>query len=330
MRKTIGVLAVILAMGCFTLPSHAEQERQGFRIGFLTGNPINLKTGYFGIFVERLRRLGYVEGKNIAIEWRSHGRDRALQKAMAAELVSLKLDAIVANGSGDIRALKKATATNPVPIVMVVGADPVGSGFVKSLARPGGNITGCASVHSELSGKRLEILREIIPRLSRVAVLVTSSSPTFVAGKKELDRRAKLLGVTLRYVDVLRPAGLKTAFRTAVEGSADAIVFLVSGPLTNPHVTEISDLAIKSRLPVIFSREVLVKAGGLMSYGVDRADLFRCAATYVDRILKGAKPADLPVERPTKFNLRVNLKTAKALAIIIPNSVLIRAEEVIE
>jgi len=330
MGKTIGVLTLTLGIICFAQHSFAEQKSQVFRIGFLTGNPPNLDIGFKKAFLERLRELGYVEGTNIAIEWRHHLRNGRRQRAMAAELAGIKPDVIVANGSGDIRAVKEATATIPIPIVMVVGADPIGNGFVKSLARPGGNITGCGSLHPELSGKRLEVLKEIVPRLSIASVLVSSSSTTYLAGRKELDRRAGLIGVKLQYRDVLHPNDLRSAFHASVKGRADAILFLVSGPIVNPHVEEIADLGMKSRLPVIYQRKALVDAGGLISYGVDRADLFQCAATYVDRILKGAKPAELPVELPTRYKLRVNLKTARAIGITIPPSILLRADEVIE
>lgn len=328
--RTLRVLALTLGIICFAQQSFAEQKSQVFRIGFLTGNPANLDLGFTKAFLERMRELGYVEGTNISIEWRHHLRNGRRQRAMAAELAVLKPDVIVANGAGDIRALKEATATIPIPIVMVVGGDPIGNGFVKSLARPGGNITGCGSVHPELSAKRLEILKEIVPRLSIASVLVSSSSPNYLAGRKEIDRRAGLIGVTLQYQDVLHPNDLRSAFHASVKGRAGAILFLVMGPIVNPHVEEIADLGMKSRLPVIYQRKALVDAGGLISYGVDRADLFQCAATYVDRILKGAKPSELPVELPTKYKLRVNLKTARALGITIPSSILLRADEVIE
>ncbi|MGH7773021.1 MAG: ABC transporter substrate-binding protein, partial [Candidatus Binatia bacterium] len=250
------------------------------------------------------------------------------QRAVAAELVSLKVDVIVAGGSGDIRAAKEATAT--IPIVMIQGGDPVASGFVASLARPGGNITGLATLRPELSGKQVELLKEIVPGLSRVAVFASSISQDYARIKKELDLAADALGVKLQHVDVRSPKDIEPAFHAAVKGRANAIVIQLSGPTLTTHGKVITELAVKNRLPVIHRRAVDVEAGGLMSYGVIDIDLYRRAATYVDKILKGRKPADLPVEQPMKFEFIINLKTAKQIGLTIPPNVLVRADKVIK
>jgi putative ABC transport system substrate-binding protein len=242
--------------------------------------------------------------------------------------VRLKVDAIVGTGLGDIRAAKEATAT--IPIVMVVDSDPVGRGFITSLARPGGNITALSTLAPELSGKRLEVLKEIVPKLSRVAVFGTSTSAGNAQEVREIELAAGAFGVKLQYLDVLGPKDFETAFREASKGRADAVLMMVSGSLAGDQRTEIAELAVKSRLPVIYQRREYVEAGGLMSYGVSITDLDRRAATYVDKILKGAKPADLPVEQPTKFELVINLKTAKQIGLTIPPNVLARADRVIK
>jgi putative ABC transport system substrate-binding protein len=242
--------------------------------------------------------------------------------------VRLKVDVIVTVGSGDTRAAKEATAT--IPIVMIQAGDPVGSGFVASLARPGGNITGLANFRPELSGKRLELLKEIVPKLSRVAIFLGPTSADYVQVLKELDLAAGPLGMKLQHLDIRSPKDFEIAFQTAAKGRADAVLVRVPGPIISPHRTEVAVLASKHRLPVIYDRKEEVEAGGLMSYGVSVADLHRRAATYVDKILKGAKPADLPVEQPTKFELVINLKTAKQIGLTIPPNVLARADRVIK
>lgn len=324
-------VAIVLILGLFLVdlpPASAQPAGRVYRIGFLTGTPLAGDWRLRNALRGGLRELGYVEGKNIAIEWRSTDAIRGRRAELAAELVRLKVGVIVAVGSGDIRAAMKATST--IPIVMVVGGDPVRSGFVASLAHPGGNVTGLATFRPELTAKRLELLKETIPTVSRVAVFLTPSRTDSPPIRKQLGLRADAIGVTLRYMDIRGPEDIAMAFRAAVAGRADAVIFRVARPFLLSPWTRVGDLAAGSRLPVIFERESLVKAGGLMSYGVYRPDLYRRAATYVDKILKGAKPADLPVEQPTKFTLTVNLKTAKALGITIPRSVLLRADEVIE
>ena len=241
--------------------------------------------------------------------------------------MGLNVEIIVTGGSTSTGAAKKATTT--IPIVMTQTTDPVGSGFVASLARPGGNITGLSTVAPELSGKRLELLKEIVPKLSRVAVFDDSTTPGNAQGFKETELAARALKVQLQYLDIRGPKDIETAFREASKGRADAVIVL-GGPLFISQRRQTADLAIKNRLPTTHGSVEMVELGGLMSYGVSVSDLYRRAATYVDKILKGAKPGDLPVEQPTKFELVINLKTAKALNLTIPPSVLGRADQVIE
>jgi putative ABC transport system substrate-binding protein len=241
--------------------------------------------------------------------------------------VRLKVDIIITAGAPATRAAKEATST--IPIVMTNEGDPVGSGFVASLARPGGNITGLSTLAPELSGKQLELLKEAVPKLSRVAVLGTSTLPGSAQMLKEVELAAGAFGVKLQYLDVLDPKDIETAFRAATKGRAEAVLFLVAGGVASAHRTKVVDLAVKSRLPAIYPQSNYVEAGGLMTYGVNNADLDRRAATYVDKILKGAKPADLPVEQPIRFELIINLKAAKQIGLTIPPNVLVRADRVI-
>ena len=239
----------------------------------------------------------------------------------------LKIDIIVSAGSIVTRALKEATST--IPIVMAQDADPVRSGFVASLARPGGNITGLSTLAPELSGKRLELLKETVPKLSRVAVIGTSTQPGYAQRLKEIELAAKAFGVKLQYLDVVDPKDIEPAFRAATKGRAEAVVWQVSGGIGDAHRTQVVDLAVKNRLPVIYSERTYVEAGGLMFYGVNILDLDRRAATLVDKILKGRTPADLPVEQPMKFEFIINLKAAKQIGLTIPPNVLVRANKVI-
>jgi putative ABC transport system substrate-binding protein len=240
--------------------------------------------------------------------------------------VRLKVDVIV-TGPPSTRAAKEATAT--IPIVMTQDNDPVGNGFVASLARPGGNITVLATLAPDIGGKRLELLKEIVPKLSRVAVLGTSTIPGSAQQLKETERAAGALGVKLQYLDVLDPKDIETAFREAAKGRAGAVLTLTSSILLSQRA-QLADLAVKNRLPAIYPFPEYVEAGGLISYGVNLSDLYRRAATYVDKILKGAKPADLPVEQPIKFEFIINLKAAKQIGLTIPQSVLFRADKVIK
>jgi putative tryptophan/tyrosine transport system substrate-binding protein len=293
------------------------------RIGYLSPSVANRPT-----FTQGLRDLGYIEGKNIFIEWRANEGQLDRNHALAVELVRLKVDIIVAAGSGEIRAAKEATSA--IPIVMVRGGDPVGSGFVASLARPGGNITGLATLRPELSGKRLELLNEILPNLSRVAVFASSTSADYGLVLKEVETAAKQIGVQLQWQDIRSPGDIERAFKEALKNRAEGVLFRVPGPSLSSHRPKIVSVASKSRLPVIYESAQEVDTGGLMSYGLNGNDLYRRAAVYVDKILKGAKPGDLPVEQPTKFDFIINLKAAKQIGLTIPPNVLARADRVIK
>jgi len=310
-----------------SVPAQSQQPTKVTRIGYLVG-PSSASTARYEAFRQGLRELGYVEGKNIVIEWRSSEGNRDRQRALVAELVGLKVDVIVAVGAGDVRIAKDATAT--IPIVMVQGGDPVGSGFVASLARPGGNITGLATLRPELSGKRLELLTEIVPKLSRVALFASSASPDHAQVLKEAELAAGALGVKLQSLDIRSPKDFETSFQAALKGRAEAVLVRVRGPILSPNRTQFTEHAVKSRLPAIYEGVEEVEAGGLMSYGASFPDLYRRAAVYVDKILKGRKPAELPVEQPTKFELIINLKAAKQIGLTIPPNVLARADKVIK
>ena len=321
----VSILAVVIL--AFVHPAEAQQPKKVPRIGFLFGSSLSANSARHEAFRQGLRELGYVEGKNIVIDWRSAEEKLDRLPALAADLVYLKVDIIVTGGSSPTHAAKEATIT--IPIVMAQDADPVGSGFVASLARPGGNITGLSTLAPELSGKRLEILKEVVPKLSRVAVLGNSTEPGNAQMLGETERAAVVFGVKLQYVDVLGPKDIETAFRAASKGRADAVLVLVSA-VFNSHRTQVVQLAVKSRLPATYTRPEYVEDGGLMTYGPSINDLFRRAATYVDKILKGAKPADLPVEQPTKFEFIINLKAAKQIGLTIPPNLLARADKVIK
>jgi putative tryptophan/tyrosine transport system substrate-binding protein len=314
----------------FNSSAEAQQPGKVPRIGYLSVSSLSFMADRVEAFRQGLRELGYVEGKNIVIDWRYGEEKTDSVRELATELVRLKVDVMVTGGNSATQAAKRAT--NTTAIVMTQSGDPVASGFIGSLARPGGNITGLSTIAPEISGKRLELLKDIVPRLSRVAVLGTSNSPGNAQELKEVELAARALGVKVQYVDVPNPTDIGTAFQAAVKGRADAILLMLAGPaaLTSSRRKEIADLAVKNRLPVIYESARSVEAGGLMSYGVNLFDLDRRAATYVDKILKGAKPADLPVEQPTKFEFVINLKTAKQIGLTIPDSVLYRADKVIK
>ena len=307
--------------------AQAQQQAKIPRIGSLGGASPSANANGNEALRQGLRELGYVEGKNIIIEWRSAEGKLDRLPALADELVRLKADVIVTSGGQATRAAKEATKT--IPIVMAQVSDPVGSGFVASLARPGGNITGLSTLAPELSGKRLELLKETVPKLSRVAVLGTSTSIGNVPQLREVDLAAGALKVKRQFLDILDPKDIETAFRAANKGRAEGVLVLAASVFVSRR-TQVLDLAQKSRLPAIYYSPEFVEAGGLMSYGVNNTDLNRRAATYVDKILKGAKPADLPVEQPIKFEFVINLKAAKAIGLTIPPEVLARADRVIK
>jgi len=322
----------VFALGAIFLtlsfPCEAQQPTKIPRIGRLIGSSPSAVSTRYEAFREGLRELGYVEGKSIVIEWRFAEEKLDRLPRLAAELVRLKVDVIVTGGSAPTRAAKEATST--IPIVMVGDNDPVGSGFVASLARPGGNITGLSTLAPELSGKRLELLKEIVPQLSRVAVLGTSTQPGNAQILREVELAAGGMKVKVQYLDVLSSKDIETAFRAAVKGRAEAVLIILPGRVATSQRTEIAEFAVKNRLPVMYSGRTSVEAGGLVSYGVNPNDLDRRAATYVDKILKGANPADLPVEQPMKFELIINLKAAKQIGLTIPPNVLARADRVIK
>ena len=320
-----------LAMLALPLGAHAQQPTKIPRIGFLIATSPSVIAARIDAFRQGLRELGYVEGKSIAIDFRWADAKLDRLPALAAELVRLNVDVIVTAGPADTRAARGATSR--IPIVMGFDPDPVANGFVASLARPGGNITGLATLAPELVGKQLELMKEIVRRLSRVAVIGSSTEPGNARVLKEMDLPARALGLKLQILEILDPRDIETAFRAATKARAEAILVLQS-PLTTPVAltqrNPLIDLAAKSRLPTMYSRSEFVEAGGLMSYGTSFSELARRAATYVDKILKGRSPADLPVEQATKFEFFVNLKAAKQIGLTIPPNVLARADKVIE
>ena len=309
------------------LVARAQQSAKIPRIGFLTTVPLAVIRRRTEAFQQSLRELGYVEGKNIVIEWRSADGQQDRLPALVAELVRLKVDVIVSGGAAATRPARDATAT--IPIVMTQENDPVASGFVASLARPGGNITGFSTLSAELHGKQLELLKQTVPGLARVAVLGSSTDPGNARSLREMEAAAPALGVQMQYLDVLGPGDLEAAFLAIGKGRAGAVLALPTFVLADQG-KQLADLGLKSRLPVMVFSPQFVTEGSLMFYGASTIDLTRRAAIYVDKILKGAKPADLPVEQPTKFELVINLKTARAIGLTIPQSLLLRADEVIQ
>jgi putative tryptophan/tyrosine transport system substrate-binding protein len=306
--------------------AEAQEPPKLPRVGVLTALAHAAISTRIEGFRQGLRELGYVEGKNILLEYRSAEGQLDRLPALAAELDRLRVDVIVTGGPQATRPARNATAT--IPIVMAQDSNPVEAGFVASLARPGGNITGLSNLYPELSGKQLELLKEIVPGLSRVAVLGQSTEPGNAQAWSAAERGAGLLGLKLQYVDVRGAGDIEPAFQAAKKDRADAVLVLGS-PLGVSHRARFAELAARSRLPTMHQAGEFVEAGGLVTYGVNIVDLWRRAATYVDRILKGAKPADLPVEQPTRFELIVNLNAARQIGLAIPPNVLARADRVI-
>jgi len=319
-----GTGAVFLAA-----PLAAQQAAKVARIGYLAGASRVTNPHLHEAFRQGLRDLGYVEGRNVVIEYRDAEGKLERLPALAAELVALKVDVIMAPGTPHALAAKQATRTLPIVFAFVV--DPVTDGLVTSLARPGGNVTGLSNLAPELVGKRLELLTQAVPGVGRVAVLWQPGAVPEPTGKdmlKEADVAARALGVRLQFVEARGPADIDRAFSEVTRARAGALT-VVAGNMFFNERRRLVDLAAKHRLPAVYPLREFVDAGGLMAYGANLADVLRRAATYVDKILKGAKPADLPVEQPTKFELVINLKTAKALGVRIPPSVLGRADEII-
>jgi putative ABC transport system substrate-binding protein len=320
-----GAAGLALVAGCGRLPWQGEAPPKVYRIGFLSGT-VSASSAEVEAFRQGLRVLGYVEGHNTILEYRFAEKDDQLP-ALAADLVRLKVDILVGSGTPANQAAKDATDT--IPIVIAASGDPVKTGLVASYARPGGNITGFSALTQGLSGKRLQLLTDAAPGTSRVAVLGNPSNPVVALTLGEMPAAAQLLGVRLQILEVQGPGEFEGAFEAAVREGAEALVTELDA-LTSAHRTRIVDLAAKSRLPAIYPDRGFVDAGGLMAYAVNFPDLYRRAAAHVDKILKGAKPADLPVEQPMRFDFVVNMKTARELGITFPHEVALQITEVIE
>jgi putative ABC transport system substrate-binding protein len=315
--------SLVLTTVSFT---EAQQGKKIYRVGYLDGSTFSGSAALVETFRQRLRELGYVEGQGLVIEYRfADGKSERIPD-LANELVRLKVDVIVV--SGGTAALAAKVATKTIPIVMAAAADPVGAGLIDSLARPGGNVTGLTTIASELSGKRLELLKEALPGLSLVAVLLNPNEPGSAIAFKEMEVAAEGLRLQLQSFEVRGASDFDKAFAVMTKKPARALM-VIRGGVTNANEARIVDFAVQYRLPAMSSRSGFVEAGGLMFYGVNDADLYRRAATFVDKILNGAKPSDLPVEQPMRFDLIINLKTAKQIGVKIPPEVLARASKII-
>jgi putative ABC transport system substrate-binding protein len=323
-KRKLGSFALCAMLFALCFSAEAQQPKKVPRIGLL--RPGSPPDPYVDAFRQGLRDLGYVEGKTIAIEYRWADGKSAQLPVLATELFHLKVDVIVTQGELATRAVKKATST--VPIVMATSGDPVGAGLVASLSRPGGNVTGLSSVAPDLNGKQLQLLKEAVPKVSRVAILYDRTNLATVLGVKEVQVAAPALGLTVQPLEVRASDDFGPAFDAMTRERAEAL-FTFGDPFTITHQRRILDFAAKRRLPVISQFSDFADDGGLMSYGPNRLDMFRRAATFVDKILKGAKTADLPVEQPMKFEFIINLKTAKQIGLTIPPNVLARADKVI-
>jgi putative ABC transport system substrate-binding protein len=328
MKRRTFIIAMSGGLVAAPLAAEAQQPGKMYHIGLLDyGTFDSGRQAWWDAFRQRMRELGYVDGQNITFEPRSaQGDDNRLAK-LAAELVGLKVDLIVTGGQAAAIAAKRATST--IPIVMATGSDPVAVGIVASLRQPGGNLTGMTSINSELSAKRLEFLKNVAPRVSRIAMLWDEKDAGSRLIADETEAAAKTAGLTIHRVTVGTAIDFEATFDNIVRSRAGALVVASTARLF-AHRKRIAELALKHRLPTVVGLYEYVKAGCLASYGTDYPDLFRGAAVYVDKILKGAKPGDLPIEQPTKFELVINLKTAKALGVTIPQSLLARADQVIQ
>lgn len=327
MRRRIALLLFAVGLGVLPAPPTTEAQPRKVRIGYLSGNPAADTQDALEAFRKGLRDLGYVEGQNLVIEYRYADAKYDQLAQLAADLVRLKVDLILTYGTPASLAAKNATST--IPIVFGAVADPVVAGIVATLPRPGGNVTGTTTSNPELSGKRLQLLKEAIPKVARIAILANPSFQLTSSMVAETRAAAKSLGVQAHVIEVQEAAGLETAFNAMVSAKAGAVVVLPD-PMFISQWRRIVELAATRRLPAISHLKEFAEAGGLMSYGPSYVEMFRNSAALVDKILKGRKPADLPVEQPTKFELVVNLKTARALGLTIPQSILIRAGEVIQ
>jgi ABC-type uncharacterized transport system substrate-binding protein len=309
------------------LVARAQQAGKVWRIGILDTTSVALNAANFDALRQGLRQHGYIEGQNLVIDYRSADGRVERFPDLAAELVHLKVDLIVTRGTPAVVAVKNATKT--IPVVMAASGDPIGAGVVAGLARPGANVTGLSAFVTELQAKRLELLKELVPGINRIAALLNMSSPATPPQWEQTKAAARTLAIEPQLLDVRKPEDLNRAFETAIRQRAEALVVGINA-LTQANRRPIADLATKHRLPAIYASREFVDAGGLVAFGVNYPDLYRRAATYVDKILKGAKPADLPIEQPTKFEMVINLKTAKALGLDVPPTLLARADKVIE
>ena len=325
-KNTITLLVVSLVLTSLHL-AEAQQAKKVPRIGFIVPGFPSTSQPNVDAFIQGLRKLGYIEGQNVAIDYRYAEGSNDRLTDLAAELVRLQVDVIVTGSTIAVGAAKKLTGT--IPIVMAGLGDPIGTGLVASLSRPGGNVTGLSSFGPELSTKRLELLKETVPRVSRVAILFNGANPSNLVSLKEIEIAAPVLGVQLQPLDVRGADDFEPAFDIANRRRANALL-VQRDPLNQAHQTRIVALAAKRKLPAMYPGIEYVTVGGLMSYGVSTNDLYRRAATYVDKILKGTKPADLPVEQPMKFEFIVSLKAAKQIGLTVPPNVLVRADKVIK
>jgi putative ABC transport system substrate-binding protein len=320
-------IAIVSAAAAWPLVARAQQGGKRYTIGILSAGGAGVQAALNSAFFDGLRGLGWVEGKNVVFDNRNAENRLERLPELAADLVRLKVDVIAASGTLAPLAVKQATKT--IPIVMTAAGDPLGSGLVASLARPGGNVTGMSLMVPDLGAKRLELLKEVLPRLSRVAVLWNAANPYSALVFKETQAGGQTLGIEVQSLEVRGPEDFDRAFETVRRLRPDALI-TVEDPLTASYTAPIAEFTASEQLPSLHGIREFVAAGGLMSYGANIADLFRRAADYVDKILKGAKPADLPVQQPTKFELVINTKTARALGLEVPATVLARADEVIE
>jgi len=319
-------IALLGGAAAWPVAARAQQPGKLRTIGFLGQSTRSAASEWVAAFVQRLRELGWMEGRTITIEYRwSEGRAERFAQ-IAAEFVRLKVDVILTSGTPEVLAAKQATSV--IPIVFATAGDPVGNGLIASLARPGGNVTGMSLQSNDTAGKRVELLREVVPSLRRLAILANVGNPFSVLELGEAQAAARALGLEVDTLEIRRPEDIAPAFE-ALKGRAQALYVCADG-LVNANRIRINTLALSVRLPTIHGYRDYVEAGGLMSYGANLPDLFRRSADYVDKILRGAKPADIPVEQPTKFDLVINLTTAKALGLDVPSSLLARADEVIE
>jgi len=326
MRPIVTVIAVVLGFLAASLYADAQPAARNYRIGVLLAAPATEVAPHIAAFRGRLRELGYLEGQNLALEVRATSAETGLDR-LATDLVRSQIDVLVAWTTPATLAAKRATST--IPIVMVSIGDPVGSGLVASFSRPGSNVTGVSNIGRDLAGKMLQLLMEVRPEARQVAALRNSANPALVEWPDILQAAAKSFGVQLSLVDVREPRQLEPAFAAMARDRAGGIV-VTPDPLFLQERRRVAELALKARLATVFQRSENVEAGGLVSYGAKLTEQFRQVADYTDRILKGAKPADLPVEQPTRYELVINLKTAKALGLTIPPSLLLRADQVIE